>query len=106
MGKKEMIETVSVGLTHSIARSKLGYVYMWGGNKFGQTSFEPVQCVSTPILMEMDKQKVKAIQAVAGLRSSYILLDNYHVVGIGTSTSFSRSGSTSFTSIDLLHVLS
>ena len=37
-GKKEMIESVSVGLSHSVARSKLGYVYMWGCNKLGQVS--------------------------------------------------------------------
>lgn len=34
--QREFIESVSVGMGHSVAKSKLGYVYTWGDNSFGQ----------------------------------------------------------------------
>lgn len=35
-----MIESVSVGMGHTIAKSKLGYVYSWGDNRFSQAFLE------------------------------------------------------------------
>ena len=104
MAKKEMIETISAGLAHSIARSKLGYVYSWGDNKYGQVSAEAVRFFPTPRLVEIDKQKVKALQAVAGLRANYILLSSFQIMGIGTSSSFNSPRNSDYTIIDLLHV--
>ena len=36
--KKEIIESVSVGIAHSVVKSKLGYAYVWGDNSFGQVA--------------------------------------------------------------------
>lgn len=35
---KQFIEDVSVGMGHTIVKTKLGYVYLWGNNSFGQVS--------------------------------------------------------------------
>lgn len=94
-----MIESVSVGLSHSIARSKLGYVYTWGCNKYGQVSPEPLEKIAQPTLIEIDKQKIKALQAVAGIRCSYILLDSFTIVSLGTSSSSSSQKNTVFSPI-------
>ena len=60
--------------------------------------------MATPILIEIDKQKVKVLQAVAGLRCSYLLMDNFHIMGLGTSSSFQTHKNANFHSIELLHV--
>ena len=46
--QKEIIETVSVGMAHVVAKSKLGYVYTWGDNCFRQVSAQEVRWVHTP----------------------------------------------------------
>jgi len=43
-----MIETISVGMAHSVAKSKLGYVYTWGDNCFQQVSNKNVPYLHTP----------------------------------------------------------
>lgn len=88
-----MIETVSVGMGHTIVRSKLGYCYVWGDNRFGQISPEKCKFISSPLQVEVDRQKVKVLQAVAGLRSTFIFLENFRIFGMGTSTSFPTSKS-------------
>lgn len=44
-----MIESISVGLGHTVARSKLGYVYAWGDNRSGQVFNSNVEYVRTPV---------------------------------------------------------
>ena len=88
VNKKESIETISVGMGHSIARSKLGYAYMWGDNRFGQISTEKIPFIAGPVQVEVEKQKVKVLQAVAGFRATFIFLENFRVLGMGTSSSF------------------
>lgn len=99
-----MIETVSVGMGHTIAKSKLGYVYVWGDNRFGQIHPEPTNYITTPLQLELEKQKTKALQAVAGLRTSYILLDNFQIISIGTSSSFDSVKNCGYSAIDLIMV--
>ena len=71
--QKEMIETVSVGMGHVVAKSKLGYVYTWGDNCFQQVSNQLVSCLHTPELIEIEDTKLRALQAVAGLRATFVL---------------------------------
>lgn len=51
--QKEMLETVSVGMGHTIVKSKLGYVYSWGDNRFGQSSLEDRDVVMEPQQIEV-----------------------------------------------------
>jgi alpha-tubulin suppressor-like RCC1 family protein len=74
VNKKEMIDTVSVGIGHSVVRTKLGYVYSWGDNRSGQVALQKTDVIHIPIVLEQDKQKLKALQAVASLRATYLLL--------------------------------
>ena len=39
---KEIVETVSVGLGHCVAKSKLGNVFSWGNNNYSQVSSKSV----------------------------------------------------------------
>lgn len=56
-----------------MVKTKLGYVYAWGDNRFGQVSSQPLNQLATPTQLELDKQKIKVLQAVAGLRTTYLL---------------------------------
>ena len=47
---------------------------MWGDNRFGQVSVEKVSNINFPLLVEIEKQKTKVLQAVAGLRSTFLFL--------------------------------
>jgi alpha-tubulin suppressor-like RCC1 family protein len=42
---KEIIEAVSVGMSHCVAKSKLGYIFAWGSNCFKQFSYKNVDYV-------------------------------------------------------------
>ena len=52
--QKEMIETVSIGMAHVVAKSKLGYVYTWGDNCFRQVNAQEVPFFHTPELLEAE----------------------------------------------------
>lgn len=83
--RRQLIESISVGLAHTIVRTRLGYVYAWGDNRFNQVSVQKSNIFSSPIQIQSDKQKLKVIQAVAGLRASYFLTQNLQILGLGTS---------------------
>lgn len=48
---KEIIETVSAGMSHVVAKSKLGYVYTWGDNCYRQVSNQEVPYRHTPEIL-------------------------------------------------------
>ena len=85
---KEMIESVSVGMAHAVAKSKLGYVYTWGDNCYQQVTSKAVPHLATPEPLENEEGKMKVLQAVAGARTTYLLLDHIKTVALGTSSSF------------------
>lgn len=70
---KEIIDTVSVGLKHTVCKTRLGYVYAWGDNSFKQVIDQPGHFFSDPQKIEPEKG-TKAFSAVAGFRCSAILL--------------------------------
>lgn len=102
---REIIETVSVGIGHVVAKSKLGYVYTWGDNCFGQVNNQPVNLVSAPQILETEDGKLKVLQAVAGARAFFVLTDSLKIVGFGTSSSFNSQKSVFNYSLDLLRVV-
>ena len=56
-----------------VAKSKLGYVYTWGQNCFQQVTREGVNLLHTPELLEIEEGKLRAVQAVAGMRTTFVL---------------------------------
>ena len=73
---------------HVVAKSKLGYVYTWGDNCFRQVTNQTLNFLDTPWMMETEEGKIRALQAVAGLRATFILTENLKLVGFGASSSF------------------
>ena len=63
---------ISVGLGHTIVKSKLGYVYGWGDNSFNQI-LDTELFRSKPKRIEQDQKPIKTYQISAGLKASYFL---------------------------------
>jgi len=60
-------------MSHVVAKSKLGYIYSWGDNTYQQINTSSSACVHTPEAIEVEDGKLRAYQAVAGLRSTFML---------------------------------
>jgi alpha-tubulin suppressor-like RCC1 family protein len=102
--QKEIIETISAGMAHVVAKSKLGYVYVWGDNCFQQVSPTDAEYIPTPEPLEIEEGKLRALQAVAGLRTTFVLNEHLKMVGFGTSSSFNTQKSVHNYPLDLLKV--
>ena len=50
--QKEIIETISAGMAHVVAKSKLGYVYSWGDNAYQQVNLTTQSYIHTPEAVE------------------------------------------------------
>ena len=55
-------------------------------------------------MLENDEGKIKVIQAVAGLRVSYVLTDHLKILGFGTSISFAVQKAAFNYQLDLIRV--
>ena len=60
-------------MAHAVGKSKLGYVYSWGDNCFQQINNTSTNFYHTPEFMETEEGKMRGLQAVAGLRTTFIL---------------------------------
>ncbi len=67
-----------MGLGHTVAKSKIGYVYGWGDNTFGQVLGN--ECYyNRPRRIEVDSKPIKAFQVTAGLKASYFLSESLKI---------------------------
>lgn len=48
-----MVENVSVGMGHTVVRTKLGYAYAWGDNRFGQIVYDKIETIDIPFPIEI-----------------------------------------------------
>lgn len=89
---------------HTAVKTKLGYVYTWGDNRAGQVSHQPIDTIRSPVSLELDKQKIKVLQAVAGIRTTYLLTESLVILGLGISSSFDTTKSSNYSQMDLINV--
>jgi hypothetical protein len=69
---KEHIDSVSVGMAHTVVRTRLGYAYAWGENGYGQVG-GTAAFYSKPRKINFCGDKIKVYQVAAGLRATYLL---------------------------------
>ena len=92
----EKIVTVSCGFKHTICKSSLGKVFVWGAGDFGQLGTGSFTSELTPKLIKPEKysdQKHsvnKVLQIKAGFRSCIMLIDNRKVYWWGTNSVLDR----------------
>lgn len=85
---KESIKTISSGFKHTVARTGLGKVFVWGAGDMGQLGLGSLNHEYLPkqvITEKLTSLKVRVIQAIAGFKSSMILFENGNIFWWGTT---------------------
>jgi alpha-tubulin suppressor-like RCC1 family protein len=78
---------------HVVAKSKLGYVYTWGDNCYQQVTNKRSKFLTTPEALEGEEGRIKVLQAVAGMRTTFLLTDNMKIVAFGISSTINSQKS-------------
>ena len=79
----------SCGFKHTIAKTGVGKVFVWGASDLGQLGLGNFDNELTPKILNVnniEKMKSKVVQVKAGFKSSMILLENGKIYWWGSNS--------------------
>lgn len=80
----DYIVDVACGASHTLAKSKNGYLYVWGSNEFNQLGIKDVEYLNKPKLLESIVSSVTKIDC--GRYTSYVLTNQSQLFGFGSDS--------------------